>query len=85
MIWARSRGTAYSANSEMLASAMAVAAIFSACCIVAVACPGPALVAPSDLDPGVGSGGKVVTQIGTGSDVATSVALQSDGKIVAAG
>jgi uncharacterized delta-60 repeat protein len=37
------------------------------------------------LDTSFGSAGKVVTPIGTGEDIAWSIALQSDGKIVAAG
>jgi len=38
------------------------------------------------LDTGFGTGGKVVTQVNTGnSDVATALAVQSDGKIVAGG
>jgi uncharacterized delta-60 repeat protein len=37
------------------------------------------------LDSGFGSGGKVVTAIGSGDDVATSLAVQSDGKIVVCG
>lgn len=43
--------------------------------------------APGDLDiGGFGSGlGKVMTQIGPGSDVASAIALQPDGKIVVAG
>jgi uncharacterized delta-60 repeat protein len=37
------------------------------------------------LDMGFGAGGKVVTAIGPASDMAYSVAIQNDGKIVAAG
>jgi uncharacterized delta-60 repeat protein len=40
---------------------------------------------PGDLDPTFGSGGKVTTDFAGGSDVAIGVALQPDGKIVAAG
>lgn len=36
-------------------------------------------------DAGFGSGGKVTTSFGAGSDVANAVAIQSDGKIVVAG
>ncbi|MEJ7623011.1 MAG: hypothetical protein WKF34_03380 [Pyrinomonadaceae bacterium] len=43
------------------------------------------LAAPGDLDLSFGSGGKVVTPIGSSNDFAQSVAMQSDGKIVAAG
>ncbi len=47
---------------------------------------GSAQAAPGDLDPSFGTGGKVTTAIGASSaDVAYAVALQSDGKIVAAG
>jgi uncharacterized delta-60 repeat protein len=42
--------------------------------------------APGDLDPGFGTGGIVVTDVSTSNnDEATAVALQPDGKIVAAG
>jgi uncharacterized delta-60 repeat protein len=37
------------------------------------------------LDPGFGSGGKVTTAIGSGTDEAYGLALQPDGKLVAAG
>jgi uncharacterized delta-60 repeat protein len=37
------------------------------------------------LDAGFGTGGKVTTAIGTGADLANAVAIQGDGKIVAAG
>lgn len=37
------------------------------------------------LDTSFGTGGKLVTQVGTRSDVAAAVALQADGKIVVAG
>jgi uncharacterized delta-60 repeat protein len=37
------------------------------------------------LDTSFGAGGKVVTAIGDGDDIGTSVAIQSDGKIVVAG
>ena len=37
------------------------------------------------LDTNFNSDGKVTTAIGSGSDYASSVAIQSDGKIVAAG
>jgi len=48
----------------------------------------PASAGPGDLDPTfgtLGSGGKVFTAIGTAEDRAYSVAIQFDGKIVAAG
>lgn len=41
--------------------------------------------APGDLDATFGSGGKAITAIGGGNENATSVVVQSDGKIVAAG
>ena len=42
-------------------------------------------LANGSLDTTFGIGGKVTTAIGTSNDIATSVAIQSDGKIVAAG
>ncbi|MDQ3042225.1 MAG: FG-GAP-like repeat-containing protein [Acidobacteriota bacterium] len=41
--------------------------------------------APGDLDPSFDNGGKVDTHIGNGDESAFAVAIQSDGKIVAAG
>jgi uncharacterized delta-60 repeat protein len=41
--------------------------------------------APGDLDTSFGTGGKVITAIGSGDDRGSSVAVQSDGKIVVAG
>jgi uncharacterized delta-60 repeat protein len=52
---------------------------------VFAAIPSAALAAPGDLDPTFGSGGKVTTAIGGGDDQAYAVAVQADGKIVAAG
>jgi uncharacterized delta-60 repeat protein len=44
------------------------------------------IIAPSgSLDASFGTGGKVKTAIGTGTDIAYSVAIQSNGKIVVAG
>lgn len=43
------------------------------------------LPAPGDLDPTFGSGGKVTTVFGTSDDYCQDVAVQADGKIVAAG
>jgi uncharacterized delta-60 repeat protein len=51
---------------------------------VAGALPGAAVAAPGALDPTFGTGGQVTTDFG-GFDSAQAVALQSDGKIVAAG
>jgi len=45
----------------------------------------PVLAAPGDLDLTFGSGGKVVTPIGSGNDYSFGAAIQSDGKIVLAG
>ncbi len=47
--------------------------------------PALTFAAPGDLDLSFGNGGKVITPIGSSSDHAQSVAIQSDGKIVAAG
>jgi len=41
--------------------------------------------AAGDLDPTFGSGGKVTTDFGNGGDNANAIAIQSDGKSVAAG
>lgn len=43
------------------------------------------LAAPGDLDTTFGETGKVITPIGSGYDNATSVAVQSDGRILVAG
>ena len=40
---------------------------------------------PGDLDPSFGNGGRVVTPTGNGDEGANAVAIQADGKIVAAG
>lgn len=45
----------------------------------------PALGDPVDLDPTFGTGGKVLTPIGSSDDQATAVTLQADGRIVVAG
>ena len=45
----------------------------------------PVVAADGDLDTTFGTGGKVTTAIGSDTDQALSVAIQSDGKIVAAG
>ena len=42
-------------------------------------------LAPGDLDPTFGSAGKVMTPIGPAQSGASSIAIQADGKIVAAG
>ncbi|KAF0172455.1 MAG: hypothetical protein FD161_4034 [Limisphaerales bacterium] len=51
--------------------------------LLTAAAPAPA--APGDLDPAFGTGGKVLTPIGSGNDQGLSVAVQSDGQIVVAG
>jgi uncharacterized delta-60 repeat protein len=45
----------------------------------------PVYASGGDLDPAFGVGGKVITDIAGGSDQASAVAVQPDGKIVAAG
>ncbi len=49
------------------------------------AAPSPIEAAPGDLDPTFGNGGKVMTGFGSSSSVIRAIAVQSDGKIVAAG
>ena len=44
-----------------------------------------AIAAPGDLDPGFGSGGIVTTRINFYGDAANALALQPDGKLIAAG
>ncbi|HET7487171.1 MAG TPA: Calx-beta domain-containing protein [Acidimicrobiales bacterium] len=46
---------------------------------------GPAWAAPGNLDTTFGGTGKVTTEFGSGDDAATAVAVQPDGKVVAAG
>src|SRR3954447_6080876 len=43
------------------------------------------LLSAGDLDPTFGSGGKVVTSLGTSQDWASAVAIQGDGKAVVVG
>jgi uncharacterized delta-60 repeat protein len=45
----------------------------------------PAQAAPGDLDPSFGTGGKVKTDFGPGSNSATAIAIQADSKIVVVG
>ena len=45
----------------------------------------PAWDVPGALDPGFGTGGKVTTDFGSSGDFSSSVAVQSDGKIIVAG
>src|SRR6266487_6929602 len=49
------------------------------------AVPASAQAAPGELDPSFGSGGLVTTDFGGRGDFGLAVAVQSDGKIVAAG
>jgi uncharacterized delta-60 repeat protein len=50
-----------------------------------LAMAGPAYAKAGDLDPSFGTGGKVTTDFAAGGDQATAVAVQADGKLVAAG
>ncbi|MFG2029660.1 calcium-binding protein [Streptomyces sp. NPDC048825] len=50
-----------------------------------LSCPGGALAAPGDLDPDFGTGGTVTTDFDGGNDQGHAVAVQDDGKIIAAG
>jgi uncharacterized delta-60 repeat protein len=58
-----------------------VALLWLVASALAAALPG----APGTLDATFGSGGKVITPIGSSGDTATSLAIQPDGKIIAAG
>ena len=54
--------------------------------LAAVVLTAPAGAVPGDLDPTFGTGGKVLTDIGSGSfDEGNAVTIQQDGKIVGAG
>ena len=68
-----------------LRSRLAWVAALAAALVAAVVVPAGGVTAEGSLDPSFDVDGKVVTQIGSGSDAATAVVLQSDGKIVAAG
>src|SRR5262245_4679591 len=46
---------------------------------------GPAFAKDGDVDPSFGRGGKITTDFSGNWDSATALAIQSDGKIVAAG
>jgi uncharacterized delta-60 repeat protein len=54
------------------------------CLFVALGGHAVALAAPGDLDPSFGTGGIVITSFG-GTDVASAVVIQPDGKLVVAG
>src|SRR6266478_5525335 len=47
--------------------------------------PCPIQAAPGDLDPTFGTGGLVTTANGSANFIANALAIQSDGKLVAAG
>jgi uncharacterized delta-60 repeat protein len=52
---------------------------------IAAATAASAAAAPGDLDPSFGTGGKVTTDFGPGSNRASSIAVQADGRILAGG
>jgi uncharacterized delta-60 repeat protein len=52
--------------------------------LAAIGTPPAGALAPGDLDPRFGSGGKVTTDLGS-TDVGTGVAIQPDGKVVVGG
>jgi uncharacterized delta-60 repeat protein len=58
--------------------------LFAACLFAFLLIPS-AQATPGALDPSFGQGGKVTTPIGPGNDSAYALALQPDGKLVAAG
>lgn len=58
--------------------------LFCVCALI-LAVTGFVTAAPGDLDPSFDTDGKVVTDISAGTDQAAAIAIQSDGKIVAAG
>jgi uncharacterized delta-60 repeat protein len=68
-------------TARRLRAAFAIGVAFSFFAAVPLA----AQAAAGDLDPTFGAGGKVTTAIGAGDDTAYDIAVQSDGKIVAAG
>ena len=71
-----------------LSLALGILAVLLLTALVSVASPSLAPAdpsAPGDLDTTFGTGGVVTTSIGPGWDSAYGVAIQSDGKIVAAG
>jgi uncharacterized delta-60 repeat protein len=55
--------------------------------LLALASPPAAHASPGDLDPGFGTGGKVITKVGAaaGIDMVKSTAVQTDGKILVVG
>lgn len=55
-----------------------------ACLLIFLAAAGPGQARPGDIDSGFGTDGKVVTDFGKDDDVA-ALALQPDGKMIAAG
>jgi uncharacterized delta-60 repeat protein len=74
------------ARAGKLSAGRRVLLAVSVCALALTVLVGVALGAAGDLDPSFGSGGKVTTGIGRyGDDEARAVAVQGDGKIVAAG
>src|SRR3954453_21341114 len=70
---------------ELRHGGRAVAGIASIAIAALLLWPAPSRAAEGDLDPSFGSSGKETTPIGTSSDEAEAVALDSQGRIVAAG
>jgi uncharacterized delta-60 repeat protein len=66
-------------------AAVRLASVGLAGVALALAYVSSASAAPGDLDPSFGSGGKVTTVFGPGSNGGFGVAIQADGKIVAVG
>ena len=54
-------------------------------CLLSVTLARPAFAQPGELDTGFGGDGKVITSFARRASVATAVAIQADGKIVASG
>jgi uncharacterized delta-60 repeat protein len=54
-------------------------------CLLAILCIPSALASPGSLDLSFGAGGKVTTPFGSGYDSAEALALQANGRLVAAG
>jgi len=69
-------------RSKRISRALAPTAVLV---LVLLAAPLITLGAPGDLDPSFDTDGLVTTAIGSGNDLGSAVAIQSDGKIVMAG
>src|SRR5438552_2104130 len=54
-------------------------------CAALLLLPAAGRAKPGDLDPTFGIGGKVTTAVGTSDEAAYALAIQADGKLVAAG